>query len=136
MMNEITNSQLSSSQQPSSSQQQKQQEDLAKVERERVNHLNNFNSWLMNDYSKELIAENLKRKQKKNKEVTESESERHSTTKIIDKEKAGKIICYLKKIIDTESAQYDANFRSWVQNSEIWKINTITNAIEKQLNLK
>ena len=40
MMNEITNSQLSSSQQPSSSQQQKQQEDLAKVERERVNHLN------------------------------------------------------------------------------------------------
>ena len=72
----------------------------------------------MNDYSKELIAENLKRKQKKNKDVTESESERHSTTKIIDKEKAGKIISYLKKIIDTESAQYDANFRSWVQNSE------------------
>jgi hypothetical protein len=54
---------------------------------------------------KELIAENLKRKQKKNKEATESESERHSTTKIIDKEKAGKIIFYLKKIIDTESAQ-------------------------------
>ncbi len=72
----------------------------------------------MNDYPKELITENLKRKQKKNKEVTESENERHSTTKIIDKEKAGKIICYLKKIIDTESAQYDANFRSWVQNSE------------------
>jgi hypothetical protein len=42
MMNEITNSQLSSSQQ------QKQQEDLVKDERECVNHLDNFNNWLMN----------------------------------------------------------------------------------------
>jgi len=58
MFNEITNSQPSSSQ-------QKHQEDLDKVERERVNHLNKFNDWLMNDYPKELITENLKRKQKK-----------------------------------------------------------------------
>ena len=43
-------------------------------------------------------------KTEKNKEVTESENEIHSTTNIIDKEKAGKIICFLKKIIYTESA--------------------------------
>ena len=54
MFNEITNSQPSSSK-------QKHQEDIDKVERERVNHLNDFNDWLMNYYPKELINENLKR---------------------------------------------------------------------------
>ena len=63
--NEITNTQPSSSQSIPSSSQQKKTEELAKVEREREHHRTKFNEWLNNDYKRELLEQNQKRKAKK-----------------------------------------------------------------------
>jgi hypothetical protein len=112
--NEITNTQPSSSQSIPSSSQQKKTEELAKVEREREHHRAKFNEWLNNDYKRELLELNQKRKARKG---IIQETNGHSTCKIIDQEKADKIILYLKNIINSESPIYDSNFQSWVKNS-------------------
>jgi len=123
-MNDITsqitnnNQQEPSNSQPSSSSNSSQ--DLDKISRERENHRTKFDHWLFNEMSTQLAEENQKRKQKKKdiqSNTTTTESKQHSTCKIIDQEKANKIIKYLKNLINPESENYDSNFKSWVHNS-------------------